>query len=353
MSIWNQGLPTRALVALGLAIALGVAWVTLDRVSVNVVGQPSTTGAIQSQMERPFFETLAASTGLPLDVRYRTLDEVGFKDTHQLAMLKDGTIDLVSLRFLQNAAAEPTLQGIDLPGLNTDFETGRAVVEAYAPVIDRRLQQRYGVKLLGVWAFGPQVLFCRKPVKALADLAGLRIRVGGATFSPVITAAGATPVTLAFDDVREALRSGLVDCAVTSSGSANSAGWPEYATHSFSLAMQLGLNGYAIRLSVWNQLSSRQQQTLQDAFTKHIDAVWDYARELHDDTSSCNVGGPCRLGKRYHLVRVEPGEADVETLRTYMLAGVKQWAQDCDRVYPGCSDEWHARVTPLLKRQQP
>lgn len=353
MSIWNRGLLTRALVALGLAIGLGVAWVALDRVRIDVVGQPSTTGAIQSRMERPFFETLAATTGLPLDVRYRTLDEVGFKDTHQLAMLRDGTLDLVSLRFLQNSAAEPTLMGIDLPGLNTDFETGRAVVDAYAPVIDRRLQERYGVKLLGVWTFGPQVLFCRKPVKALADLAGLRVRVGGPTFSPVITAVGATPVVVPFDDVRDALKSGMVDCAVSSSGSANFAGWPEYATHYFPLAMQLGLNGYAIRLHVWNQLSSRQQQTLQDAFTKHTAAVWDYARELHNDASSCNAGGPCRLGKPYHLVRVEPSESDVETLRSHMLAGVKQWAQDCDRVYPGCSDEWRSRVIPVLKRPQP
>lgn len=353
MSISNQGLLPRALLALGLAVGLGMAWVTLARVHIDVVGQPSTTGAIQSQLEKPFFETLAATTGLPLDVRYRTLDAVGFKDTHQLAMLRDGTLDVVSLRFLQNAAAEPTLQGIDLPGLNTDFETGRTVVEAYAPVIDRRLQERYDAKLLGIWTFGPQVVFCRKPVKALAELAGLRVRVGGATFAPVLAAAGATPVVVPFDDVREALKSGMVDCAVTSSSSANFAGWPEYATHSFALAMQLGLNGYAIRLRVWNQLSSRQQQTLQDAFRKHIDAIWDYARELHDDSSSCNVGGPCRLGKPYHLVRVEPSESDVEALRTYMLAGVKKWAQDCDRAYPGCSDEWHARVAPILKRQQP
>jgi hypothetical protein len=73
----------------------------------------------------------------------------------------------------QSTEAEPTPLGIDQEGLNGDFETGRAVVEVFQPVLDRRLRQRFGVKLLGVWPFGPQVSFCRKPVKGLAEQAGL------------------------------------------------------------------------------------------------------------------------------------------------------------------------------------
>ena len=349
MTRWNQGVVKRAALAALLALGLGTAWVTLDRVAMDVVGQPSSTGAIQSQLEKPFFETLAATTGLPLDVRYRTLDEVGLKDTHQLDMLRDGAIDLVSLRFLQNAKSEPTLLGIDLPGLNPDFETARAVIKVYQPVLDRRLQQRYGAKLLGIWTFGPQVFFCRKPIKVLADLAGLRVRVGGATVAHTITAAGGTPVIVAFDDVRDALKNGMVDCAITSSGSANFAGWPQYASHYFPLTTQMGLNGYAISLRVWNQLSSRQQQVLQDAFTKHVEAIWSYARELHEDTSSCNVGGPCRLGKRYNLMLVQPAPGDAHALRAHMLAGIRQWKQDCDQVDAGCSDEWHRLIAPILQ----
>lgn len=350
MTRWNPGVVKRAALAALVALGLGVAWVTLERVALDVVGQPSSTGPIQSQLEKPFFETLAATTGLPLDVRYRTLDEIGLKDTHQLEMLRDGSLDLVSLRFLQNTQSEPTLLGIDLPGLNTDFDTARAVIEAYQQVVDRRLQQRYGVKLLGVWTFGPQVFFCRKPVKALADLAGLRVRVGGTTVAHVISAAGGTPVIVPFDDVRDALKNGMIDCAITSSGSANFAGWPQYATHYFPLTTQMGLNGYAISLRVWNELSSRQQQVLQDAFTKHVEAIWAYARELHEDTSSCNVGGPCRLGKRYDLIGVQPTPSDVRALRAHMLGGIKQWAQDCDQVDAGCSAEWHRLIAPILQK---
>jgi TRAP-type C4-dicarboxylate transport system substrate-binding protein len=351
MKFMPQGVLTRAVLAVGLALAAGAAWVALDRVAIEVVGQPRATGGIPADLEQPFFQKLAATTGLPLDIRYRTLDAVGFKDTHQLAGLRDGTLDLVSLRFLQNTDSEPTLLGIDQLGLNTDFETGRAVVEAYPPVLEQRLRQRFGVKLLGVWPFGPQVFFCRQPIQSLADLAGLRIRVGGPSVATVIAAAGGIPVIVPFDDVKHALKSGMVDCAITSSGSANFAGWPEHATHYFPLSTQLGLNGYAMRLQLWNRLSSRQQQILQDAFKKHVDAIWDHAKLLHDDTSSCNVGGPCRLGNRHDLIQVTPSQSDVQALRGYMRVGVAQWEQDCDRVHPGCAEDWHARIAPILKRQ--
>ena len=74
-------------------------------------------------------------------------------------MLKDGTIDLVSLRFIQNSSVMPELMGIDIAGLSSSFQIGRSVVGAYSAVIDQTLQTKFGAKLLAIWPFGPQVLF--------------------------------------------------------------------------------------------------------------------------------------------------------------------------------------------------
>ena len=41
--------------------------------------------------------------------------------------------------------------------------TARKVITAYAPAVDRNLQQKFNAKLLGVWSFGPQEFFCNKP----------------------------------------------------------------------------------------------------------------------------------------------------------------------------------------------
>ena len=80
----------RAIIA-AFIVALSVwAWRRLDFIPIDVIGQPASTGFIQSKIEAPFFERLAQDTGLPLRVRYRPLEMVGYKDTHLLAIQKEG-----------------------------------------------------------------------------------------------------------------------------------------------------------------------------------------------------------------------------------------------------------------------
>jgi TRAP-type transport system periplasmic protein len=307
------------------------------------------TGPIQFELEQSFFEHLAARTGLPLDVKYRTIDTLGIRDDYQLQLVKSGALDLVSLRFLQNASSEPTLLGIDLLGLNTDFRTARAVVDAYAPVLDQRLQDNFNAKLLGIWPFGPQVFFCRSQITGLSDLTGKRIRVGNANFSAMITTLGGTPVVIPFDNVKEALRTGLVDCAITSATSGNYAGWAEHTNYYFPLGTQMGLNGYVISLKLWNTLTHKQQMLIEDAFLKHIDNIWSFSSKLHEDASSCNTGGPCIHGKTYQLTMVKPLPENYELMGNIAYQTTfRDWASRCDQVYPGCADDWRTRVEPIL-----
>lgn len=335
--------------ALAMAIGFAYAWQRLDQISLEVVGQPSMTGYVQSELEQPFFEHLAESTGLPLHIDYRTIDTLGIRDDYQLRLLKTGALDMVSLRFLQNASTEPTFLGLDLLGLSTDFPTARAVVDVYAPVLDRRLQEKFHSKLLGVWPFGPQVFFCRQPIQGLTDLAGLKIRVGNANFAPLINSFGGTPVVITFEEVRDALRNGLVDCAITSAGSGQSAGWAEHATHFFPLGTQMGINGYAINLNQWNRLSAKQQQVMEQAFQQHADRIWGYAKQVHERASSCLTSGVCEIGRPYQLTLVQPSASDYALIQESVYKTTfKDWATRCDEVYPGCSSEWRTLVEPLL-----
>jgi len=342
----------RLLYASMLAVAFALAWHWLDRIPIQVVGQPSVTGEIQ-QREREFFEQLAVRTGLPLEVSYTPVDQLGIKDTYQLKMIQSGALDLVSLRFLQNANAEPTLLGLDLLGGVPDFASARAVASAYGPTLDRRLRERFNAKLLGVWPFGPQVFFCRTAVRSLKDLAGLKVRVGNDNFSPLIAYFGGTPVVIPFEDVRAALENGLVDCAITSATSGNAAGWPRSSTHLFDLGMQMGINGYVVNLNLWNRLSKDQQARLQAAFDEHVAAIWSLAEALHQQISACNVGAPCGRGNPYRLIDAAPSEQDYQLLRTaFQQTTFVDWAVKCDRLYPGCSADWEARVMPALERQR-
>jgi TRAP-type transport system periplasmic protein len=321
-----------------------------EKISFKVIGQPLATGLIQKNKEQPFFETLAQKTGLPIVVDYKPIDTLGVKDTEQLRMMKSGLFEIVSLRVSQNSRDEPTILGLDLVGGSPDYATGRRVAKAYFDTVDARLQQQFGVKLLGVWPFGPQILFCKKPIAKLADIKGMKVRVYDQNLAKFIELVGATPVPISFADTHQSLSLGVVDCAITGPSSANSAGWPEVTTHQLPIGFQMALNGYGMTMKAWNQLKPDQQAKLKAGFDQLTDEVWKYSEELFNDALNCNAGkDPCTTGKKFKLVNVPVTPADLELVRGAVnKVSLPVWAEVCDKSNPGCSAKWTATVAPVL-----
>jgi TRAP-type C4-dicarboxylate transport system substrate-binding protein len=241
--------------ALAVGLATTPVWAS-ETIELKVLGQPGATGLIQQEKEKPFFENLARNTGLPLAVNFKPLDTTGIKDVEELRTLKSGLFDIVSLRFSQVSRDEPTILGLDLVGLNPTYEAGLATTQAFGPAVDARLQERFNTKLLGIWPFGPQVLFCNAPITQLSDIKGLKVRVYDQNLAAVIDSVGGIPVPLSFGEVHQSLALGVVDCAITGPSSANSAGWPEVTTHVLPLGFQMAINGYGNNLNSWNKLNA-------------------------------------------------------------------------------------------------
>jgi TRAP-type C4-dicarboxylate transport system substrate-binding protein len=337
---------SRFIIAALAAACLAAPALAQDKIKFKVIGQPLATGLVQKNKEQPFFETLAQKTGLPIEFDYKPIDTLGVKDTEQLRMMKSGLFEIVSLRVSQNSRDEPMLLGFDLVGQNPDYATGRKSANAWFETIDSRLQQQFGVKLLGVWPFGPQVLFCKKPIAKLADVKGLKVRVYDQSLAKFIGSLGGTPVALSFPETQQSLSLGVVDCAITGPSSANSAGWPEVSTHQLAIGFQIALNGYAITLKSWNQLKPDQQAKLKAAFDAQTEEVWKYSEELFRDAVNCNAGrDPCTTGKKYKLVDVAVTQADLEVVKAAVRdISLPAWAEVCDTANPGCSQKWKSTV---------
>ena len=335
-----------AVTAVAVALAAPLACQAQTRLSFKVIGQPAATGLIQKNKEKPFFDEFAIRTGLPIDAEYKSIDSLGIKDTEQLRVMKAGLFDIVSLRVSQNSRDEPTLLGMDLVGAAPDYATARKVYEAYRGTLDQRLQKQFQVKLLGIWPFGPQILFCKKPLTQLSDLKGMKVRVYDQNLAKFIESVGSTPVPLSFTEVHQSLSLGVVDCAITGPSSANSSNWPEVTTHQYPLGFQMALNGYAITMNAWNKLTPEQKVKMQAAFNTLTDDIWAYSQELTQDAINCNAGmDPCTTGKKFKLVNVPVTAADKETVRKAVAAiSLPTWAEICDKANPGCSEAWKKTV---------
>lgn len=338
----------RLVVMTAVVTAFAVAWRHFSTVPLLVLGQPRSAGQLQRDQEEPFFRSLAERTGLPLVVRYIPADTYGLKDNHQLEAIRDGRIDIVSLRFMQNMEKEPRLEGMDLPGMVTHFEEARRVAHAYGPTLDRYLQRNHGGKLLGIWSFGPQVMFCRRTLTGLKDLRGRRIRVASPGLAKVMAALGAIPVILPFADTREALALDMVDCGVTSAASGAFAGWGAHTNSYYPLVFQFGFNGYVISLKRWNLLSSDQKTQLEKAFQRYNDSLWHYSATLQRHSERCLLSGHCRQASsaRLRLVTVQPQDIRVLQHLSRQIA-LPGWLQRCQQRHSDCREAWQQDIAPI------
>lgn len=344
------GRGTGWLATAAIAAALCAPVAAQDKVKLRVMGMPLATGKIQKEKEQPFFENFAQATGLPIEMDYKPLDATGVKEFEQLRVMKSGLFDIVGLRLGQVSRDEPTILGLDLVGLNTDYKVARKVVDAYKGSVDLRLQQQFNTKLLGVWPFGPQIIFCKPAIAGLADLKGKKVRILDGVMAKFMERIGATPVTMAFGEVSQGLKLGTIDCAVTGPSSANSAGWPESATHVYPLGLQVAVQGYGINMNSWKKLPPEQQGRLRVAIEKLTDDIWKFSEELWADGLRCNTGqDPCTTGKKYSMKLVKPTAKDLELMKSALAEiSLPAWSELCEKSNPGCVDTWKRTVGPVV-----
>ena len=156
--------------ALGAALLAGTAGLASAQspTTMRVAGNFSSSVTHSEGIERPFFNGLAAQTGLPLAMNFNPMDVVNVKADDALRLLRSGAFDVMSVQIGQASRDDPFFEGIDLAGVSTNFPDLRKAIDAYRSAFDERLQKKFNAKVLTLWPFGPQVFYCSKPVKSVA-----------------------------------------------------------------------------------------------------------------------------------------------------------------------------------------
>ena len=111
--------------AAAAAFALGA--VHAQPINLKVLGQPVGSGLIQKNKEQPFFEKLAATTGLNVNVQYVPVDVSGIPDTDGLrAAAAATTVPVIASGGVATLADVVALG--EVPGI-AGVITGKALYE--------------------------------------------------------------------------------------------------------------------------------------------------------------------------------------------------------------------------------
>lgn len=325
-------------------------WFSVGDPVYRVLGQPTFVGAVQSDVEAPHFSALPGRPGLRIRYQYQPMDKDIPREESGLDVLKSGLYDVVSLRFAQLATIEPVIGGIDIPGMATDFASARTVSDKLVPVIDKQLRERWNARLLGLWAFGPQVVMCTQPISVLGDLRGVRVRVSGAQVALFVSGLGGHPLVIPVNDTERSLAAGAVQCAITSLVTATSLGWLKHARHVLLAPVQFGINGYAISEKSWARLDAESQAALRADVDALTGKIWALTEKLHREIVKCAAGAQaCPGGVQQEMVA--PTEDDLKVLRLHASgAGFLEWRDASAKECPACASDWQAALAGLIER---
>ena len=213
---------------------------------------------------------LSAATGGSLTVRGYHGGELGAGPVEQYVRAVQGVADITwGLPGYTSQQFEKTMI-VELPGVVPEGKSG---ADALCDAMGEISGEFPGTVPVALWTSEPNIMIMKdKVVRTPADLAGLKIRVAGATAGKVAEALGATPVQMPINQVYNSLQTGLIDGVFTGSSTLNDFKLDEVAD-AFTIGAPLG------RLAFFAVMG-------QNAY----DGLSDDAKAAFDASSGCALG---------------------------------------------------------------
>ena len=182
--------------------------------------QPITLhGAVQFNDDHAFTKALARFGelvkkyyGKPIDFVLHKNSELGLEKDYFAYMNQGISVDYGIVSPAHMSTFSKAAPFIDAPFLFRDLDHWNKVLDAdtLKPVADE-VSAKADVMLIGFAGGGTRNIFANKPLRTMADLKGLKIRVQGAPiWSKTFAAIGMSPTVIAYDEIYNAIQNGVI-----------------------------------------------------------------------------------------------------------------------------------------------
>ena len=156
----------------------------------------------------PFAEKVAEASGGSLTIKMFPGGALNKVPPKQYSILLDGVADVVFTLPGYTADVFPKTNVVGLPGVCDSAVQCTEALQRVRP----ELEKEYNAKVISLWSNSPPVLFTRdKPVRSLADIQGMKIRVTSKGDAPFVEALGASAVAQPVSVINQNLANGVID----------------------------------------------------------------------------------------------------------------------------------------------
>lgn len=183
-----------------------------------------------------------------------------------LEQVRLGRLDMARVNISQFNKSCPETILPSLPFLFKSLEHMQRAMDGEVGKIILTSVDQYGVVGLGLYESGARSIYANRPVRSVADLKGLRLRVQNSElWIAMANAIGAIPIPLSIDEILSALQMGLVDGAENTLFAYQGFGHFKECHYFSRTAHVIAPDLLVFSKKVWKEISTDDQLMIQEA----------------------------------------------------------------------------------------
>lgn len=228
--------------------------------NIHVAGYPNTVALDK------FVELLDQKSGGKMKLKMYHAGTLG-SQPDAIEQVRMGGLEIANFSLGPMGPVVPEANVVSLPFIFKDPDHAFRVLEGKAGDMINAGMAKKGLISLAWYDGGARSFYnSKKPIKTPADVVGMKIRVmNNDLYSGMIKALGGNPSPMAFAEVYQSLKTGVVDGAENNWPSYESTGHYEVAKY-YSISQHLIIpETLCINAGVWNKLSADDQKILKEA----------------------------------------------------------------------------------------
>lgn len=209
--IWGPFMITRTLLAAALCGAAFVSSAPAQEFTFRLHQFLPMTDSVPRDGLIPWAETIENQSEGRIKIEYYPSMILGGAPASLFDQAQDGVIDLIWTVLGYTPGRFPKSEVFEMPFLVTNAEDTSRAFQRF--VEENAMDEFAGVKLIAVHTHGPGLFHSSKPIVALNDLAGMKIRGGSRVISAMLADLGAEAIGMPVPQVPESLSRGVIDAA--------------------------------------------------------------------------------------------------------------------------------------------
>lgn len=294
-----------AILSLGIVAQASAAEVVIKIAGMKPEGEPETLGM------HKFGEILAKLSNGKYETQVFPNSQLGKEDAY-IASTRRGTIQMCATGT-QTSALHPAMAMLETPMLFDNLEHARRAMEGKTfDLIHKGFPEASGLRMLNAFPLGFRHFYSKKPLKSMADLKGLKMRVPNIPlYTNFAKECGISGQPMPFAEVPSALDQGVID-------GGDSPFADIVALKMYEITPNITLSGHILVIhslyindKFYQGLPEQDRKWFDQAARESADYVWDLLANLEKEavTTITEGGGIVSTpSKEFHDAMLEAGK---------------------------------------------